>query len=115
MNDRAARVVVGVLVAMFALATLAFALAPRRDAAAAADGASAWRRHCAGCHTADEFLPRLGGADPVVPATRMIEQLTDHGDAPLAEDLLVVQWLVWQAAGAPAAPEPAPEDDDYTL
>jgi mono/diheme cytochrome c family protein len=115
MNDRTARGVVGVLVAVFALAALGFALAPRRDVAEGADGGRIWQQRCASCHTADEFLPRLRAADPVGAATRMLDQLADHGDAPLADDLLVVGWLVGQAGSAPAGEEPAPEDDDFTL
>jgi mono/diheme cytochrome c family protein len=118
MNERVVRQVVFLLVAVFALAALGFALVPQRSVPSGDAGAAAWARHCARCHADDEFLPTLRAGDGVASAAALVERLGTHGDAPLAEDLLVVQWLVTQARGSAAAPAAADEADtpeDFTL
>jgi mono/diheme cytochrome c family protein len=56
-----------------------------------APGAAAFARHCESCHEAREWS---GGPPDAAAAAAMVTFLDGHGEAPLAEDLLIVQWLV---------------------
>ena len=84
-----------------AAAAWIFALALRDHLVAAASpivpasqeslGSAAFERHCAACHQ-----PRAvaGGLTDPAAAAAMVTFLERHGHAPLAEDLMIVAYLV---------------------
>lgn len=63
-----------------------------------ATGAMAFARHCGSCHDAREWGP---GPPDAATAAALVTFLEGHGVAPLAEDLLIVQWLVDTGAREP--------------
>ena len=128
MTDRLVTLTVWMLAAGFALACVLFAWrasAPAAMPAVAADagaidGAALFASHCARCHEAGEFTPRLAAPDRAVAAGRLLEALADHGDTGFADDLAIVHWLATRAgpaATSPAQDPPPAEDaeDDYSL
>lgn len=136
MTTRVVAIVVALLAALFGLAALGYALRAHAPAAAAtpavvspqaavvadplADaGAAAWQRHCARCHEAAEFTPKLAAGDGPAVAGRMLDKLDGHGRAGFADDLAILHWLATRpAAAAPPTPpdaEPEEAEDDFSL
>jgi hypothetical protein len=136
MTTRVVAIVVALLAALFGLAALGYALRAQAPVAAptpaavlpqaalAADplidaGAAAWQRHCARCHEAAEFTPKLAATDGPAVAGQMLEKLDGHGRADFADDLAILHWLATRPAEAapPAPPDAQPEEaeDDFSL
>jgi mono/diheme cytochrome c family protein len=63
-------------------------------------GAAVFAEHCGSCHEAREMSRGLPDA---AAAAEMIAILEHHGGATLADDLLVLQWLV--GPGRPESPD----------
>jgi mono/diheme cytochrome c family protein len=57
------------------------------------DGGELFERHCAKCHSADEFADRLRGPEPGAAARELVEFLGEHGEALEAEDRAIVEYL----------------------
>jgi len=63
-----------------------------RAGTAPASGATRFEAHCASCHVAEGLRLRIGGADAA--RRRELERfLRRHGDAPDADDRLILDYL----------------------